>query len=205
MQTAPLESKLESKLERIGKVLRVTAWSSLSLQIGFGAVSALMLLFASAGRNFSQANVVQPTGIPGVAVPIGQSSAGLGVGIFWAVCGILALLAGIYLSYRQTRLARRLRHADTMRHPSKSEVMTVLRWGAIVGVVGLLLMIIGGGTTLGFLFSKAIAQPRGVAIYNPSLTVRDIDIMVAMANMSGITAHFAGAVASAGVFEWLHR
>ncbi len=201
MQAAPLESKLE----RIGKILRITAWSSLAVQIGFGAVSVMMLLFASAGRNFSQANIVPRTGIPGVAVPIGQSSAGLGVGLFWAFCGILVLLVGIYFAYRQTRLARRLRHADTMRHPSKSEVMTVLRWGAIVGVVGMLLTIIGGGTTLGVLFSKAIAQPRGVAIYNPNLTVRDIDIMVAMANMSGITAHFAGAIASASVFEWLHR
>lgn len=67
--------------------------------------------------------------------------------------------------------------------PLESKVMSLLRWGAIVGVVGMLLMIIGGGTTLGVLFSKAIAQPRGVAIYNQNLTVRDIDIMVAMANM----------------------
>ncbi|MCY7274330.1 MAG: DUF3611 family protein, partial [Phormidesmis sp. CAN_BIN44] len=34
---------------------------------------------------------------------------------------------------------------------------------------------------------------------------RSIDIMVAMANMSGITAHFVGTVASLSVFEWLHR
>jgi hypothetical protein len=35
--------------------------------------------------------------------------------------------------------------------------------------------------------------------------IRSIDIMVAMANMSGIAAHFVGAVAALSVFEWLHR
>jgi len=92
-----------------------------------------------------------------------------------------------------------------MKHPAKSEVMNVLRLGAIVGLVGMLLTILGGGATLGVLLSKAISQPQGVAIYDPTRMIRSIDIMVAMANMSGIAANFVGAVASLSVFEWLHR
>jgi hypothetical protein len=130
---------------------------------------------------------------------------GLGVGIFWAVCGLLALLAGIYLAFRQTRLAGRLRHADTMKHPNKAQVMTVLRLGVIVGLVGMLLTILGGGASLAVLFSKSIAQPQGVAIYDPTRMIRSIDIMVVMANMGGIAAHFVGTVASLSVFEWLNR
>ncbi|MCY7274132.1 MAG: DUF3611 family protein, partial [Phormidesmis sp. CAN_BIN44] len=130
---------------------------------------------------------------------------GIGIGIFWAVCGILALLAGIYFAFRQTRLARRLRHADALKHPTKAEVMTVLRLGAIVGLVGMLLTILGGGATLGVLLTKSIAQPQGMAIYDPTRMIRSIDILVAMANMSGITANFVGTVASLSVFEWLHR
>lgn len=197
---------LESKLEKVGNVLRLTGWIGLSVQIGFGAISLLMVVFAIAGRNFSQATALPSAIIPGVAVPVNQGvTPGIGIGIFWAVCGILALLAGIYLAFRQTRLARRLRHADTLKHPTKAEVMTVLRLGAIVGLVGMLLTILGGGATLGVLLSKAIAQPQGMAIYNPTRVIRSIDIMVAMANMSGITAHFVGTVASLSVFEWLHR
>ncbi len=205
MQTTERQS-LESKLERIGNVLRLTGWIGLSVQIGFGAISVLMLMFAIAGRSFSQSTAV-PTGVvPGVGVNVSSGTTpGIGIGIFWAVCGVLALLAGIYFAFRQTRLSKRLRHADTMRHPTKAEVMNVLRLSAIVGAVGMLLTILGCGATLGVLFSKAIAQHQGVAIYDPTRVIRSIDIMVAMANMSGITAHFVGAVASLSVFEWLHR
>jgi len=74
-----------------------------------------------------------------------------------------------------------------------------------VGLIGILLTILGGGATLGVLFAKAIAQPQGMAIYDPTRMIRSIDIMVAMVNMSVIAAHFAGTVASLSVFEWLHR
>ena len=201
MQMAEKQS-LEAKLERIGNVLRLTGWVGLSLQIGFGAISVLLLMFAIAGRSFSQNTAV----LPSVGVNVNPGTApGIGVGSFWAVCGILALLGGIYLAFLQTRFSKRLRHADTMKHPAKSEVMNVLRLGAIVGLVGMLLTILGGGATLGVLLSKAISQPQGVAIYDPTRMIRSIDIMVAMANMSGIAANFVGAVASLRVFEWLHR
>ena len=201
MQMAEKQS-LEAKLERIGNVLRLTGWVGLSLQIGFGAISVLLLMFAIAGRSFSQNTAV----LPSVGVNVNPGTApGIGVGSFWAVCGILALLGGIYLAFLQTRFSKRLRHADTMKHPAKSEVMNVLRLGAIVGLVGMLLTILGGGATLGVLLSKAISQPQGVAIYDPTRMIRSIDIMVAMANMSGIAANFVGAVASLSVFEWLHR
>jgi len=205
MQSVERQS-LESKLEKVGNVLRLTGWIGLSAQIVFGAISLLLVVFAIAGRNFSQATAI-PSGItPGIAVSVNQGvTPGIGIGVFWAVCGILALLAGIYLAFRQTRLARRLRHADTLKHPTKAEVMTVLRWGAIAGLVGMLLTILGGGATLGVLLSKSIAQPQGMAIYDPTRMIRSIDIMVAMANMSGIAAHFVGTVASLSVFEWLHR
>jgi len=205
MQSVERQS-LESKLEKVGNVLRLTGWIGLSAQISFGAISLLLVVFAIAGRNFSQATALPSAITPGVAVPVNQGvTPGIGIGIFWAVCGILALLAGIYIAFRQTRLARRLRHADTLIHPTKAEVMTVLRLGAIAGLVGMLLTILGGGATLGVLFSKSIAQPQGVAIYDPTRMIRSIDIMVAMANVSGIAAHFVGTVASLSVFEWLHR
>ena len=197
---------IDLKLEKVGNILRLTGWIGLSVQIGFGAISLLMVVFAIAGQNFSQATALTRGVTPGVAVSVNQGvTPGLGVGIFWAVCGLLALLAGIYLAFRQTRLAVRLRHADTMQHPDAAQVMTVLRLGAIVGLVGMLLTILGGGATLAVLFSKAIAQSQGVAIYDPTRAIRSIDIIVAMANMSGIAAHFVGTVASLSVFEWLHR
>ena len=205
METVEKQS-LESKLEKIGNVLRLTGWIGISAQIGFGAIALLMVMFAIAGRNFSQATALPPGVTPGIGANFNQGvTPGIRIGIFWAVCGILTLLVGIYFAFRQTRFAKRLRHADTMNHPAKLEVMNLLRLGAIVGFVGMLLTILGGGATLGVLLSKTIAQPQGIAIYDPTRVIRSIDIMVAMANMSGIAAHFVGAVASLSVFEWLHR
>jgi hypothetical protein len=205
MESVERES-LDLKLEKVGNILRLTGWIGLSVQIGFGAISLLMVVFAIAGQNFSQATALTRGVTPGVAVSVNQGvTPGLGVGIFWAVCGLLALLAGIYLAFRQTRLAVRLRHADTMKHPNKAQVMTVLRLGVIVGLVGMLLTVLGGGASLAVLFSKSISQPQGVAIYDPTRMIRSIDIMVALANMGGIAAHFVGTVASLSVFEWLHR
>jgi small-conductance mechanosensitive channel len=205
MQTAEKQS-LESKLETIGNVLRVTGWIGLAAQIGLGAIALLMVMFAIAGRSFSQATAVSPNVVSGVGVNVNQGvTPGIGIGIFWSVCGIAALLVGIFFAFRQTRYAKRLRHADTLKHPAKSDVMNLLRLSVIVGLVGMLLTILGGGATLGVLLSKAIAQPQGVAIYDPTRVIRSLDIMVAMANMSGIAAHFVGTVASLSVFEWLRR
>ncbi|MBF2060243.1 DUF3611 family protein, partial [Fischerella thermalis] len=50
---------LNPKIERIANILRLVGWVSFWLQLGLGAASALMLIFAISGRNFSQA--VAPT------------------------------------------------------------------------------------------------------------------------------------------------
>jgi hypothetical protein len=77
--------------------------------------------------------------------------------------------------------------------------------GAIAGLVGMLLTILGGGATLGVLLAKSIAQPQGVAIYDPNRIIRSLDIFVAMANMNGIAAHFIGTATSLGLLNWLYR
>lgn len=75
----------------------------------------------------------------------------------------------------------------------------------IVGLIGMLLSILGGGATLGVLLSKSVAQPQGVAIYDPTRIIRSLDIFVALANMNAIAAHFVGTVTSLSLLNWLHR
>jgi hypothetical protein len=69
----------------------------------------------------------------------------------------------------------------------------------------MLLTILGGGAALGVLLAKSIAQPQGMAIYDPTRIIRSLDVFVAMANMIGITGHFVGTIGSLGLFNWLHR
>lgn len=200
------DQSFESKIEKIGTVLRLTGWIGIIAQIGFGAISLLMVVFAIVGRKFSQA-IALPYGVNrGVDPNLDQGiNTDIGIGIFWAVCGILVLMVGIYLAIRQMRFAKRLRHADTMQHPTKSQIVNILRFSVIVSLVGMLLTIIGGGATLGVLFSKTLVQPQGAAIYDPTRFIRSVDIMVAMANMSGIVAHFVSVIASLSAFEWMRR
>ena len=194
-------SKLE-KRERVANILRLVSWLSLWIQLGFGVGAVLTLAFAVTGRIFNQAVTVTP----GVGVDNLGTTPGLGIGNFWAICGIITLLVTVYLAFRQTRFARRLRNPDSALHPKKAEVLQVLRLGVILGLVGMLFSILGGGATLGVLLAKSISQPQALTtVVNPARFIRTIDIFVALANMNGITAHFVGTVACLGLYNWLHK
>lgn len=202
MQSTLEENTVHPKLERISNILRFVGWASLWVQAGFGAASILMLLFAITGRSFNQA--VTPTpGIPVAAYTQGTTP-GSGVIIFWAVCGVLVLLFSVFMAFRITRYAKRLRNPDSALHPKKVELMQLLKIAAIAGFVGMLLTIIGTGSSLSVLLAKSITVPQGVAIYDPTRSIRPIDIFGAIANMSGIMSHFIGTSAAAGLFIWLH-
>lgn len=203
MQTESDIRTFESKRERIATILRLVGWVGVWIQLALVAASSLMLVLAISGRSFNQAVTQSPQ--TGVVNNAGATTPGIGSGIFLAFLGVLALLFNVYLAFRQTRLARRLRQKNPSLHPKKAEVMGVLRLGIIVALVGMLLTILGGGATLGVLLSKSIAQPQGVAIYDPTRIIRALDIFVAMANMNGIAAHFIGLVAGLGLLNWLHR
>lgn len=211
MPTSIELSKTSPNLDRIASILRLVGWAGVWVQLGLAAASILMIIFAIGGRSFSRSLAPAP-GYPGYPAGINEAASvttpGIGIGIFWAICGVLVLLFSAYLAFRQTRFARRIRLSH-LHHPDmqvkKSDVMRVLRLGIIAGLVGMLCTILGCGATLGVLLSKSIVQPQGVAIYDPTRIIRSLDVFVAMANMNGIAAHFVGVVASLGLFNWLHR
>lgn len=188
MRTTPRTGAIANPLRNIGTVLRITGWLSLWLQLGLGAVSGLVLLFVFSGRNFTN-----------------EATPGIGFSIFWAGCGLVALMFNIYLAFRFTRLARRFRAVDLSHHPKKADTIQIVRWSVIVGIVGLLLNLFGAGAAIGVLISKAIALPQGIAVYEPSRIIRPLDVFVAAANINGLTAHFVGMVAALWLFSWLHR
>lgn len=203
MQTISETSTSGYKLERFATGLQLAGWLSFWLQLGLGIVSGLILEFAIAGRSFNQA--ITPDSEVGVDNISEATASGVGIGIFWAILGVLVLLVNIYLAFRYTRFGKRLRNSNPTMQPEAITVLSVLRLGIIIGLFGMLVTIIGAGATLGVLLAKFIAQPQGVAIYDPIHAVRSIDILIAMANMGGIAAHFTGTAISFGLFNWLHR
>jgi hypothetical protein len=164
-----------------------------------------MLLFAISGRNFSQ-TLPPVSNAPGVSAVNSTlvATPGINISIFWAVCGIVALLFSVYLAFRITRFAGRLFNQNPALHPKKADVIQLLRIGVITSLVGMLLTILGGGSGVGVLLEKSIAQPQGVAIYDPNRIIRSLDIFAAMANMTGIAAHFIGTLTYLGLVNWIH-
>jgi Protein of unknown function (DUF3611) len=198
------ESSPHLNFEQVVTILRIAGWVSFVMQISLAAVASVLLLLAIAGRSLNR-SIALPAGVPISGVGTQTTTPGLGVGIFWAVCGVLVLLFGSYLAFRMVRFAKRLGNPNRAIRPQRTKVMQVLKLSVITGLVGILLMILGTGATIGVLLAKSISLPQGVALYDPSRSIRSLDVFVAAANTTGITAHFIGVVAALSVFNWLHR
>lgn len=181
-------SSLSPKLYNIANTIRLTGWITFWVQLGLAVVAGLTLLFAFTGRAFTD-----------------QPNTGLGIGVFWAVCGVIALLFSVYWDFRYTRIGKRLANPNPALHPSKADTTTAIRLAIIVSLVGILLTLIGSGATLSVFIAKSISQPPGVAITDPNKIIRALDVFVMMANINGIAAHFVGAIASIWLLERVHQ
>ncbi|WP_096607805.1 DUF3611 family protein [Calothrix sp. NIES-2100] len=188
MQTQSEMRSLASEVQGIANNIRLTGWITFWLQLGMAVVSFLALLFAATGRGFAD-----------------QPNAGLGVGMFWAASGIIVLLFSVYWDFRYTRIGKRLGNPNPALHPSKADTVKVIRLGIIAALIGILLTILGAGSTVGVLVAKSISQPPGVAITDPYKIIRALDVFVALANINGIAAHFVGTVSSLWLLERVNQ
>lgn len=188
MQTESEVRSLAPTTKGIGNTIRLTGWLAFWVQLGLAVVSGIALLFAATGRGFAD-----------------QPNAGLGLGIFLAVCGVLLLLFSVYWDFRYTRIGRRLENPNPSLHPSKADTTTAIRLAIIVSLVGILLAILGGASTLGVLVAKSISQPPGVAITDPYKIIRALDVFVMVGNVTAIAGHYVGTVASLWLLERVHQ
>ncbi|MDZ8027317.1 MAG: DUF3611 family protein [Nostoc sp. SerVER01] len=182
------QPSLAPETRGIGNTIRLTGWITFWLQLAIGVVSVLALLFALTGRGLVQ-----------------QQNTGLGIGIFWAVCGIVVLLFSLYWDFRYTRIGKALENRNSALHPSKPDTTRILRLGIIISLVGILLTLLGAGSTVLVLVAKSISQPPGVAITDPYRIIRPMDVFVAVADITGIAAHYVGTVASLWLLERVHQ
>ncbi|HBY76699.1 MAG TPA: hypothetical protein DEG47_06785, partial [Cyanobacteria bacterium UBA11148] len=148
MRDKPDLSSLPSALQRVALTLRTIGAISLWVQAVLGVISTVILIFAafsgSVGRQGAQA-----------------SSQGTGFGIFFAICGVVAVGAGAYFALRYSRIGRDLLATNTAERPSKGETLQVIRLGLMVNMVGMLLTILGGFAIVGSILAKSVLQPQG--------------------------------------------
>jgi ABC-type sulfate transport system permease component len=188
MQTESEARSLAPETRSIGNTIRLTGWITFWVQLGLAVVSGLVLLFAYTGRGLTE-----------------QPNAGLGVGIFWAVCGVVVLLFSVYWDFRYTRIGKSLENPNPALHSSKADTTKIIRLGVFLSLVGVLLTLLGAGATVAVLVAKSISQPPGVAITDPYKIIRALDVFVVLANINGIAAHFIGTVTSLWLLERVHQ
>lgn len=175
-------------LHRIAATLQLGGWLGFWVQLALGLAAILLLLIVVPGILFGQT--------PGQ---------GATVGIFWAICAAIVIGFNISLSFRYTRIARGLTQRGQEPQPKKAETLHLLRLGVYAGIIGTILALIGSGVSSGVLVAKAVSQPPGMAITDPTKIVRALDVFVVVANLAGITANFFGMVMSLWLFDRIER
>lgn len=182
-----VSSSLPLAVKRASYSLKVGGNFGLWVQLILGVVSSVTLLVAS--PNLGSQDTSQATG----------------VGVFFALGGIIALGVSIYFCFRYTRISRRLATADTGSRPSRAVILRQLRIGLIVNLVGLLLTILGAQAIVGIVLIKSLTQPQLVIGAKPQEFVNSIDLLIIQANVNIIAAHFAGILSSLWLTERLNK
>jgi uncharacterized membrane protein YidH (DUF202 family) len=175
--------------QRFAGTFRTVTRFSFWIQLVLGGISLIALLLAIFSRNLS----------------VKTDNAGIGLGIFLAIVGILLLCFRVYWAFRYRRLAKRLQSANRDVHPRKEEIIQVLQIGLIVSLVGVLLAFLASELSVVVVLAKALAEPQGIAVYNRQNVIRSLDIFVVLANINMIGAHFVGGVTSLGLLEWVDQ
>jgi hypothetical protein len=173
----------------IARAFRVFGWIGFWVQLTMAFGSGIALLFAASGRSFSP-----------------DTHPGIGLGIFWAVVSVLLLCGAVVLDFHYTRIARGLLHEPgALPHPRRSETAKLLRIGALMGFIGILMALIGAEVSVGVLLAKTVSQPPGVAIIDPNKIVRALDVFVVFSNLTLIAAHLVGTVTSLWLLDRVHH
>ncbi|HEY9613237.1 DUF3611 family protein [Allocoleopsis sp.] len=181
MREKPDTSSIPPAAQRIVFTLRTIGWISFGLQVVLGVVSAIILLVSVAFNTNTKTQ---------------GGTQGTGFGIFFAICGLVALGIGAFFAFRYTRISKQL--LETGR-PSKAETLQAIRLGLIVNLVGMLVTILGAQAVVGSVLTKSLSQQG--AVLDPSRYVQPLDLFVVQGNVNTITAHFAGIVASLWLFN----
>ena len=167
-----------SSLRQIASIFRLTGWIGFWIQLVLAVVSTVVLvLYSVFSRNSAPGNAGNP---------------GTGLGIFFAVCGLLALGGSIYVSFRYTRIAQQLQSPNPNFRPRKSDTLQILQFGLMLNLGGMLLTLVGAYAIVGTLAARSISQPQTVVLSNPNSLISSLDMFAVQANINTIAGHFSG-------------
>lgn len=179
MQTPPLA------IQSIATRFRWFGWGSFWLQLAIALVSVAILVLAAFSRSIDSDTNLAATGLS----------------VFFAVAALITLGFNTALSYRLTRLGKRLVSPVAEVKLSKPDTIRLLRVGLLVSLLGLVLSAMGSEISVVTLLAKSLAQPQGTAIYQPDKIIRVLDIFIVLANVNLVFAHLV----SNATCQWLTK
>ncbi len=183
-----MTEKFDSQLRAIAKLFRLTGWIAFWSQLVLGVISGGILLFASISPRAGNPNTPA------------SNNTGAGLGVFFAISGLVALAVGIFIAFRYVLIGRQLDSANANNRPRKLETVQVVRLGLIVHLVGILLTLIGAQAIVGILLTKSLTVsqviPGTITQVDPSRVIQPLDIFVVQANTNTVSAHFSGLIGS---------
>lgn len=186
---------LPPSVQRVVPVFRYGGWISFWVQSVLALIAGGIILFAVATATAGS------KGVPG------QNNPGTGPGIFFAICGLVALGLSIYWAFRYTRLAQQLSSSNPSNRPKKADATQLLRYGLIVNLVGMTLTLMGAEAIAGTLLAKSF-QSTGIGFsINSGLNqlIQPVDIFVVLGNTHIIVAHFTGILTAIWLLNWVNR
>ena len=77
--------------------------------------------------------------------------------------------------------------------------------GLIASLVGLFLALIASEISLISLVATAIGRPQGVAVYKREQVIQIADLLVVLAELNILGAHFFGSANSLGLLSWISK
>lgn len=185
-------NSLPPAVQRVSSSFRTVGWVSFWAQIVLAVISGAVLAFA--GLNLGGAP--QPGTAP---------NPGVGGGIFFAVCGLIALFIGAYFAFNYTRLARRLKTPNAQARPKPGDLIKTLRVGLLVNLLGTLLTLLGAQAIVGSLLVKSLSQAGSLFSGNLSKFVTPLDVFLVQANINTLMAHFVGVIATLWLIQVMNR
>jgi hypothetical protein len=167
-------------LQRIAAALQTAGWLGFWAQFGLALTTIVLLLIAIPGALFGE-----------------NASQGISFAMLWAIAAVGVAGFSTSLSFRYTRIARRLLGKDRgVPQPRKGDTLQLLKVGLYVALAGMAIALIGSGISMLVLVAKAVSQPPGATISDTTKIVRPLDVFVALANLSASAANFVGLLVS---------
>ncbi|HEY9647393.1 MAG TPA: DUF3611 family protein [Chroococcidiopsis sp.] len=174
--------------QQVASALRVAGWGIFWVQLLLGVVAALVLIFFISLGGSTGGNLLKN-----------------GVGIFFALLGLITLGISIFFAFRYTRIARQLQSHGSGR-PTKGQTIMLVQKGLLVNLVGMLFTIFGAQAIIGTILAIALSQPQGWILRSAALPiVQPLDLFVVQSNINAVTAHFIGIAASFWLLLRLRR